>query len=526
MLDILIKNGTIVDGTGTPSYCADLGICDEKIVKIGKLNDLQAKKVIDASGLIITPGFIDIHSHTDTSLLLDSRAISKLKQGVTTELSGNCGYTPFPVNDRCAYLERKWLERHNCTWDWHHIDEFLTRLEKKGIAINYATLVGHGSIRQYVMGDEMRDPTDTELNLMSKEVARAMEAGAFGLSTGLIYPPGCYAKTKEIIALAKVASKYNGIYTTHLRSEGKFLIEAIEEAINISKKANILVQISHLKVAGRKNWGKASCAIEVIERAQKENVSVFADRYPYSASSSGLDSLLPSWTQAGGVSKLLERLKDQKTRKEIKKEMEANIGEESGWEDTLIVNSGNQKHRDYIGKCLAEIARERQQEIADTVFDLLLEAEGEVSAIFFSMDEKETELILAQSWISIGSDSAARAPDGPLSEGKPHPRSYGTFPRVISYYCRERKIFSLEEAVKKMTWANAQRMGLSDRGKVAENYIADLVIFDLEKIKDNATYTEPHQFPSGIEYVIVNGKIVVDKGNYTGILAGKVLRHK
>jgi N-acyl-D-amino-acid deacylase len=408
--------------------------------------------------------------------------------------------------------------------DWLTCGEFLSRLERQGIGINYATFVGQGNIRSAVMGEDDREPTAAEIKQMQDEVRKAMEEGAFGLSTGLIYPPGSFAKTPEIVELAKTAAKYGGIYSTHMRSEGKYLLEAIEEAITICRDGGIPLQISHLKVSGNRNWGKAKLAVEKIDAARKTGLPVSADRYTYIASATGLDSLIPMWALDGGNDAMLARLRDPEKRTQIIDDMVENIGEESGWEDTLVSNVVTQPNKRFEGKNIKEIAELRNQDITDAICDLLLEEEGQVSAIFFSMNNEETDYILSQSFVSIGTDAGAKAPYGLMSEGKPHPRAYGTFPRALAYYCREKKLFSLPEAIRKMTWVNAEKVGLTERGKISKGWLADLVIFNPESIQDIATFLDPHQFPKGIELVIVNGKVAVEKGGHTGILAGKVLR--
>jgi N-acyl-D-amino-acid deacylase len=526
MFDIIIKGGEILDGTGNPGYIADIGITEDRIVDIGKFPKETAQRFIHATGLTVTPGFVDIHSHTDVSLFLNPRAESKIRQGITTEISGNCGSTPFPSGKNGLSGTKKWLTRHGLELDWATCGEFLARLEKQGIGLNYATYIGQGDIRSAVMGEDDREPTPEEIVLMQQEVAKAMEEGAFGLSTGLIYPPGSFAKTEEIVALSKIAAQYGGIYSTHMRSEGRYLLESIEEAITICKDGGIPVQIAHLKVSGNRNWGKAKFAIEKIAQARDAGLPVSADRYTYIASATGLDSLIPLWAHDGGNDAMLARLRDSETRMQITDAMLENIGEESGWEDTLISNVVTESNKPFEGKNLKEIAEIRNQDITEAILDLLIEEEGQVSAIFFSMNNTETDYILSQPFVSIGTDAGAKAPYGPMSEGKPHPRAYGTFPRALAYYCREKKLFSLPEAVRKMTWFNAEKVGLTDRGRIAKGFYADLVIFNPATITDTATFLEPHQFPKGIEFVIVNGKIAVEKGGHTGVLAGKVLRKR
>ena len=526
MFDYIIQHAEIIDGTGKPRYQADLAIKDEKIAEIApEIPVDQAGKVIDAKGKTIVPGFIDIHSHTDCSLFVNPRSESKIRQGVTTDVSGNCGYSPFPIKKEGHGENYSFMKEHKLEIDWENIGGFYQRLESQGIGTNYASFIGHGSLRAYCMGYEKRPATPKELDYMKSEMEKSMEQGALGLTTGLIYPPGCFAAQDEIVEIAKVAAKKGGIYASHMRSEGKMLMEAITETLSIGRKANIPVQVSHLKAAGKKNWGKGKWAIEMIEIARQAGIEVHADRYPYSASSTDLSTLLPDWAHDGGNQALLNRLRDAETKKRLINEIIQNVGQESGYEDTLIAQVKTEANRKYEGMQLQAIAADRKQSIPECICDFLLEEDGEIAAIFFSMNDEETDLILSQPFISIGSDSGARAPYPPLNLGKPHPRSYGTFPRVLHHYAKEKHLFTIEEAVRKMTGLSAEILHLKDRGTIEKNKFADLLVLSLSKVKDTATFMQPHQYPLGFNYIFVNGKLVVEEGIHTGTLAGKVLRN-
>ena len=526
MFDLLIKNGEIIDGTGKPRQKADLAIRKDKIADlVPEIPVEKARRVIDATGLCVCPGFIDIHSHTDCSLFVNPRSESKIRQGVTTDISGNCGMTPFPIGEEGFAETKSFMKEHGLEIDWEDLAGFFSRLEKQGIGTNYGTFLGHGSLRTYCMGEGKRAPTPEELDKLKYEMDKAMDQGALGLTTGLIYPPGCFADMDELVELAKVAAAKGGIYASHMRSEGQRLLESIVETITIGRRANIPVQISHLKVAGNKNWGKGIWALELISLAREAGLKVHADRYPYIASSTELSTLLPDWAHDGGILKMMERLKTPDIRKRIIDEIIANIGQESGYEDTLISAVHTEKNNHYQGMTLQAVAAERNQSIPDTICDVLLEEEGLVSAIFFSMNDEETDHILSQNWVGIGSDTTARAPYPPLNADKPHPRAYGTFPRVIAHYAKEKDLFSVEEAVRRMTGLNAEILNLKKRGLLKKDNFADVVIFSQRRIKDMASYMKPHQYPIGIDYVIVNGSVIIEEGIHTGTLAGRIIRN-
>lgn len=534
--DIIIKDGTIVDGTGNPWFKADLGINNGKIAKVGRLDLSEAEKAIDAKGLVVCPGFIDIHSHSDLSVFFNPKLESTIRQGITTLVTGNCGISLAPVNPTRKDLLLKYLSpflppNGELKIDWNTFTEYLTWLEETKISANIASLVGHGSVRIAVMGLEGRDPTLEELEEMKALVAEAMEAGAFGMSTGLIYPPGIYSKTAELIELCKVVAKYGGIYASHIRGEGTTLIEAVKEAIIIGEEASIPVEISHHKAAGKPNWGKTRETLRLMKEARARGVDVACDQYPYNAGMTSLATLLPPWVHVGGMEEMLKRLRSSEERRRIKKDIEQGIPgwenfiSDCGWENIYVSSVTTKGNKGLEGKSLAEIAKIKKKDEFTALFDLLLEEEGKATMVLFMMDEEDICRVMTNNLQMVGTDGWAVAPYGILGVGKPHPRFYGTYPKVLGEYVREKGILSLEEAIRKMTSFPAQRIGLRDRGLIREGTWADIVVFDFERVKDRATYQNPHQYPEGIRYVIVNGKVIIDEGENTGALPGRVLRH-
>jgi len=531
MFDIVIRNGRIVDGSGNPWFIADIGIKNGKIEKISRLKLKDADRVIDAEKCIVSPGFIDMHSHSDFSPLINPYMESKVRQGVTTEVVGNCGFSAAPLND---FLKEEilkttpMLREARVNLDWFSMEEYRERVEKNGVSLNIAPLVGHGNIRGLVLQYEKRKPTEEEMEKMKQILAQAMKEGAFGMSTGLIYPPSCYADTQEIVELCKVVAEFGGLYASHIRGEQDQLLDAVKEAIEIGEKAGVPVEISHHKAAGRKNWGKVRESLRVIENARLKGVEVTCDVYPYTAGSFGLASLLPPYAHEGGVEKLVERLKNFEFRQKLREDMEKGVEdwhsmfEILGWENIVIAYCKG--HPEYEGRNISEIAESENLDPFDFVFDLIVEEYASASVILFSMSEDDVRKVLESPFSMVGSDSSARATYGVLSSGKPHPRAYGTFPRVLGKYVREEKVLTLQNAIRKMTSFPAQKLGLKDRGLIKEGMWADITIFDPNKIVDKATFANPHQYPEGIEYVIVNGKIVVEKGEHTKELPGKVLR--
>lgn len=508
--DVIIRGGLIIDGVSDREYMADVGIVDERIQTIGNLEGSKARSIVNASGRIVSPGFIDIHSHTDSNLLINPRAESKVRQGVTTELSGNCGSSDFPLQES----KRK---------DWANLEQLQSLLIEKRIAVNFASLVGHGTVRAFVMGEEMRAPTEKEMDLMRGIVAEAMEQGAFGLSTGLEYAPSGFASSDELVELCRIVERFGGFYSTHIRSEDSLALEALGESIFIAEKGGLPLQISHLKISGKINWWKMPLMIDLIERAHERGLPVTADRYPYTAYSTGLSVFYPKWARNGGAEGLVKRLKDSETRERMKEETIRSVKNNNSWESLLIVGVEKSENGWLEGKRIHEAAAELNRDPYEFACDLLIKEEGYVSVVGFGMSEENTEMVLKHPLVMLGSDGSAIAPYGELNKGIPHPRNYGAFPRFLSLYARQKKLVSLPEAVKKMTSMPAAKMGLRDRGIVKKGYFADIVIFDPESIQDRATYTQPKQYPAGIDKVFVNGKLVVDKGEHTGELPGKVL---
>jgi N-acyl-D-amino-acid deacylase len=520
--DLVIKNGTLVDGISNKPYKADIGIIGEHIKQIGNLKDAPGKTIIDATDRVVSPGFIDIHTHTDIEILINCKAESKIRQGVTTELAGNCGGSAFPMKQPLPDYERRLAEKAGITVDWTDLEGYHAAIMSKGSAVNHATLLGQGTLRSYVMGDDQREPLEEEMDQMKKLVAKAMEQGAFGLSTGLEYTPSGFAETQELIELCKVVASYGGLYASHIRSEDKTALEAVGEAIYIAESANLPLQIAHFKAVGKTNWWKLPKMIDLVERAAERGLNVTADRYPYIAYSTGLTILYPQWALDGGLEQLIKRLKDAKTRQSMRAETLKKVAG-YGW-DKIVVSNLHKKHNQWlIGKSIGEAAATKNADPYEFMCDLIIDEEFNVSHIGFGMNEETTEMVLKHPFVMVGSDGSSLAPYGPLSEGKPHPRNYGTFPRFLGYYVRERKLLPLPEAIKKVTSQPAAKLGLKDRGALEQGNFADIVVFDPKTIADKATFIEPHQYPVGIDFVLVNGTTVIDQGKHTEKLPGKVL---
>ena len=529
MFNIVIKNGLIIDGTGNPWYKGDVALKDGRIEAIGEISSSKADVLIDASGLIVAPGFIDMHSHSDLTLIVNPKAESKVRQGVTTEVIGNCGSSSSPILPERKELlkKRAGALAEKLKFDWSTFKEYKEKLREKGIAVNVAPLIGHGTLRMNVMGFENRPPTRDEMDEMKALLEDSLKDGAFGMSTGLIYTPGSYAKTEEIIELARVVAKYGGIYSSHIRSESDHLFEALEEAITIGKKAEVRVEISHMKAAGERNWGKMEKALKILEKARLNGVEVTCDFYPYTAGSTGLAACLPPWVHVGGLEEMLRRLQNSELRKKMREDILKglpgweNLAGTAGWRNIVI--SSCEGKREYEGFTVEELAEREGKDPFDLIFDLLVEENGNVGIILHMMREEDMNMVMKHHLSMVGTDGACLAPYGPLGKGKPHPRNYGTFPRILGRYVRDRGLLSLQEAVRKMTSMPALKLGLRDRGLIREGFWGDIVIFDYNRIMDKATFQNPHQYPEGVEYVIVNGEIVIEKGRHTGKLSGKVL---
>ena len=538
MYDIIIKNGKIVDGTGEDSYFADIAIKDGKIDQINESIDAEAKQIIDAENLIVSPGFIDMHSHVDFSIVFDNKAQSLITQAITTSVVGMCGASLAPITDenfeefkRDCDIGAPPGKEYDLTWRTYA--EYLETMEKNKIAINIVPFVGFTAIR--IAGGpsyENREPSQDELKKMQGFVEEAMRAGAFGFSTGLIYSPQVYAKTEEVIEVAKAAAKYNGLYFSHIRDEGPRLIEAVQEAIEIMEKSGCRGgQIAHHKASGRPNWGKTIKTLDLIDAANKRGLDITADQYPYNRSSTSLITMLPPWVHEGGLSNLLDRLKSEEERAKIKKDLNEQTEEAENWiatigPDNIFISSAKTDYwKDIEGKNLVEITQIKgKKDVFETLFDLILEEKGEVWITIRSMGEEDIHRVMKNKYVMIGCDGSGYAPTGILSYGKPHPRNYGTFPRIIRKFVKEENLFPLEEAIRKMSGASAEKLMLENRGIIEEGFWADLTIFDYDEIEDVATFEDPHQFSKGIEYVIVNGEIVLEKGKQNEKLPGKVIK--
>lgn len=525
MYDVIISNASIYDGSGNPWFKSDIGIKDGRIVCVRQLKGEETRHVIDASRFAVAPGFIDIHCHSDALLFASPREEGKILQGVTTEVIGNCGISATPVSGENLGLLKKYtasiFANIEMPWDWYTVSDFLQRIDERGSITNVASLVGEGTVRIAVMGFDNRDPDERELTDMKRLVASAIDDGAFGLSSGLIYPPGLYAKTRELIELCRVVAERGGIYTTHMRGETDTVIESVKEAIRTGEESGVPVQISHHKTGGLNNWGKCRETLQLIEEARDRGLDITCDAYPYIAGSTMLGALLPPWAHEGGVEKLLERLKDLECRKTIAEQIKNGI---PGWEnfvkacgwDKIMIASCN-RNKSIEGKNLEEIADIRKTEPAEALFEIMIEEEADVLMIQFMMCEEDVSYILKHPLVMMGSDAIPSA-------GKPHPRYYGAFPRFLRKYVLDEGICSLSEGIRKITSMPAQRLGLRDRGVIREGMWADITVFDPKTIADKATFMHPRQFAAGIEYVLVNGRVAVDRGRYTGLLEGRVLR--
>lgn len=512
MFDLIIKNARIIDGTGSPWYRADLAVKDGKIASIGRINE-EAAAIIDAEDKYLAPGFIDIHSHSDASILNNPSNESRLLQGVTTELTGNCGDSIAPTGKFTVDPDNKFAT----------VADFFTELEKVGPATNFAMLVGHGTVRDAVMGYSSGKASAEQIEEMKKITAKAMEDGAFGISSGLIYPPGCYADTDELSDVASAVTPFGGLYTTHMRNENVKVVESVKEAIEIAERSGARLEISHHKVTSKDNW-QESCrtTIALIEKARRRGLDVACDQYPYSASATGLDSNIPRWAFEGGFDAMLKRLEDPETRAKLRDQ--SNASHVGRWGDIYVAYVQTDKNQWMVGKSITEIAEALGgKDCADTCFDIVAEEHGHVGEVNFGMCEEDIEYIMSQPFTMTGSDGESLPLDCP---GKPHPRNFGTMVRMLSHYCRDRKLFSIETAIHKITALPAGRMGLTDRGVIKSGMWADLVLFDLEKLKDDPDYANPQQPCAGILKVYVNGILAAENGKVTGSKSGTVLRHK
>ncbi len=526
--DLVIINGRVVDGSGAAPVEADVAVRGDTIVLVGPVGQRtrdHTRRVIDARGMIVSPGFIDIHTHSDYSLLADGTAQSKVRQGVTTEILGEAD-SAGPVQGKATRSAPYGLEV-----DWNTLGGYFKRLERQGISVNVGSFVGATQVRRCVLGEESREPTPAEMDEMKRLVTEAMKDGAMGLSVALLVPPNTYHTTAQLIELASAVRPFGGIYLTHIRSEGEGIEKAIDEALQVAGKAQVPVEILHLKIADRRLWGRMDAICGLIDAARNRGIKASADQYPYIAGQNNLVALVPPWAMEGGRERMLERLRNPADRRRIEKDLYAGIpgwynhylamGE---WDGCLVASVKSEANRKYEGKSIAEISELSGKKPADVVFDLLLDERGSVPAVYFLMSEEDLRVAMRRPWVSIGSDGTAVRPDGPLGSGKPHPRWYGTFPRVLGRYVREEHVLTLPEAIRKMTSLNAEKLGVEDRGLLRAGKRADIAIFDPERIADRATFDDPHQYPVGIEYVIVNGALVIDKEQHTGARPGRILR--
>jgi N-acyl-D-amino-acid deacylase len=515
----------IVDGTGAPWFRGDVGIVGDVIEAVGDLSGAEAEKTVDAKGNVVAPGFVDMHTHSDLPLVANPEGHSKIRQGVTTELIGHCGASAAPLLTEEAREEAaQRLAGYGLEVTWRTLEDYMKLLATQGTSLNVGVVVGHGNVRQTAMGYADRAPTDDEMNRMKELIREAMEQGAFGISTGLIYPPSAYADTSELVELSSVMSDYNGIYFTHMRNEGEGLLDGVKEAIAIGRDADVGVQISHHKAVGKNAWGLVSESLQLIEEAREQGVEVTCDQYPYVATSTGLTSVIPNWAHEGGRDELLARLKDPEVRQKMREEMAEERANVSGWDKLVVSQVPSEKNQKYVGSSIAEIAEDKGKDPYETTFELLIEEELQVHQVHFCLSEEDVKTVMAHPTVMPGSDGSALATEGPLSKGKPHPRSYGTFARVLGKYVREEGTLRLEEAVRKMTSLPTRKLGLFDRGILRPGLKADITVFDPDTVRDRATFTEPHQYAAGIEHVFVNGCQVVDAGEHTGERPGRVLK--
>lgn len=529
--DILIRNGHVIDGTGNPWIAADVGIVGDKVVFVGHAPaGAGAKRTIDAAGLIVAPGFIDMLGQSEAALLIDKRGFSKVTQGVTTEITGEGGSIA-PQNDKTIAPQKDYLAHYHLNIDWTDLDGYFRRLQRQGSALNLGTYIGAAQLREYVIGDEDRAPTAAELQQMQQLMETGMKQGAMGVSSALIYAPGNYAKTDELIALAKVAARYGGVYASHMRNEGDMEPQALDEAFRIGREAGIPVEIFHLKVSGRQNWGKMKDVVAAIDNARHSGIDVTADQYPYLAGATSLGATIPPKYHNGGTEAFIGRLKDPATRKQIRADLEStapvafeNFWHGAGPQGILVAGVLSPQLKQYEGKYISQIAQMQNKDPLDALMDLVIADHDNVGAIYFIIGEDDMKLAIKQPWVSVGTDHSEVAPDGPLSEGKAHPRGYGSFPRILGKYVREQHVLTMEEAIRKFTSLPAQREKLHDRGQVKPGYFADITIFDPQKVDDLATFENPAQQSVGIEYVLVNGVVELEQGKLTGQVGGRPLR--
>jgi N-acyl-D-amino-acid deacylase len=528
--DLIVRGGTVIDGTGQDPFVADVAIRDDRIAAVGDLTDARAGREVDAKNRRVAPGFIDIHTHSDMSVAFHPAQESVLSQGVTSQVVGNCSLCiAFATMDDVFAMEKRWIGAHGARIVWDSFGEHLQFVEEHGVGTNYLMLAGQGTLRKRVMGMAKRPPDEGEMNAMKSLLAGAFEAGAWGISTGLEYTPSKYADIPELTELTRVAAGYGGIYASHLRNEGDRLVEAVAEAIEIGERAGSPVQLSHHKAEGRQNWGKVQTTLRMVEEARARGVDVQLDQYPYTAFQTSMSvQFLPEWANSGDNSEILGRITDGATRQAILGDIRLNhadwddLGPDSPWNRVVIGVCRNDKT--LPGRTLAEIARERGANPIETVLDIIVSEGNMVSAVNFAISEEDIAEVMRHPLTMIGSDAVGTAPHGKLGEDRVHPRSYGTFPRVLGRYVRELGVLSEADAIRKMTAMPANRLGLDDRGRIAVGHFADIVVYDPARVIDNATFDDAHHFSSGIETVLVNGRIAWHDGARVDVLAGRVIR--
>ena len=515
--DLIIENGSVIDGSGSPGREADVAIAGGKIAAVGDLADAAAERRIDATGLVVSPGFIDMHNHSDDTLLDEPNCESMIRQGVTTMVLGEGGSQG---------------PRHPGNKPWTTLGGYFDHVEEKGVAANIASYVGQTQVWTYVKGDEMKAASGDEMEKMKQEIAAAMEQGAMGLATSLLMPPSSLVTTEQLVELAKVAAKYGGVYSSHIRDEGAGVFDAVAEAIQVGRGAGIRVDIIHLKIADKALWGRMPEVVAMIDKAREGGLDIRANVYPYTAGQNNLRAIIPPWAHDGGNEKMIERLRDPKLRARMRKDILTGLpgwynhylATGGGWEGMLLVSFRSEKNKPFVGKRMSELIAARGGDPVEVLFDVLLEENGGVQTVYFHHSEEDMQLALKQPYTSIGSDGSAISPDGPRGNMHPHPRWYGTFPRVLARYVRELKTLELPEAIHKMTVMNAEKISIPNRGLIKEGYWADVTVFDPATVADKATFEKPQQYPEGIPYVIVNGEVVLDNYKHSGSRSGKVLR--
>lgn len=528
--DLVIKNGTVIDGSGQPGHVADVAIRNGKIAKIGASLSATAEKTIDAKGRVVSPGFIDMLSWACGPIVYDGTVPSVVQQGITTAIFGE-GWSMGPVNDNVKKGMAGWWQEYNIPYDWSTLAEYMQRIEQQGTSVNIASYVGATTLRMYAVGFEDRKASEPELQQMKDLLRKEMQAGAMGLASSLVYTPAFYADTHELVELAKVVAEFDGVYASHIRGEGSDLLKALDEFITICEQAGVRGEIYHLKAAGKENWNKLDKALAMIEAAQKRGVRITADIYPYTAGATGLDAMMPPWSKDGGSDALIRRLQDRSTRAKIKKEILTSF---EGWENFYWMAGGGQgillsylsdKNKELQGKSLAEAAKLRgSNDELEFLCDLLISENGGGGGIYFLMSDENVAKKMRLPWISFDTDEDAYRPTGLMGRRHPHPRAYGTFPRILGKYVRDENVISLEDAIHRMSGMAAEIVGLNKRGLLKQGYAADVVIFDPQTVADKATYTNPHQFSEGIDYVLVNGTVVGESGKHTGAKPGRFLQ--